>query len=173
MKTVAENFKIIRTLPVRDREAEKSVGFTYRWEAFSFVLWLSHYSPENIQTLFFQHPTTPFRSRLGNILKYMSVQLYQQILSFNMLHKILKTKKKYGLKVLEQQQQKRNFDHTSQKSQNKWTNIIIKMPIKTIFLDVNRNLQNVRISGKKLKIILRSKPTKIYGKFLKKTLFER
>ena len=52
MKTVAENFKIIRTLPVRDREAEKSVGFTYRWEAFSFVLWLSHYSPENIQTLF-------------------------------------------------------------------------------------------------------------------------
>ena len=135
MKTVAENFKIIRTLPVRDREAEKSVGFTYRWEAFSFVLWLSHYSPENIQTLFFQHPTTPFRSRLGNILKYMSVQLYQQILSFNMLHKILKTKKKYGLKVLEQQQQKRNFDHTSQKSQNKWTNIIIKMPIKTIFCE--------------------------------------
>ena len=60
MKTVAENFKIIRTLPVRDREAEKSVGFTYRWEAFSFVLWLSHYSPENIQTLLFQHPTTPF-----------------------------------------------------------------------------------------------------------------
>ena len=63
MKTVAENFKIIRTLPVRDREAEKSVGFTYRWEAFSFVLWLSHYSPENIQTLLFQHLLHHFPTR--------------------------------------------------------------------------------------------------------------